>query len=233
MNPGLGLMHIEDNEVIEDLQCDGLKIIARRDGFRYGTDSILLANFVKAGISGHIVELCSGSGAVSVLLSAKTRAARITGVEIQGRLVEMSNRSAILNGIEDKVKFLNFDIKEIRGRMGAGSAKAVAVNPPYIPLGSGAGGADESAAIARHEIFCELHDVTDAAKWLLAPGGLFYIVFRPERLTDLLCAMRESGIEPKEIQPAGASAGKPPSLILVRGIKGAAPGVRFMGHKNI
>ena len=236
--PGMGPQY---NEKIEDLQCGGLKIIVRRDGFHYGTDSVLLANFVKASSSGHIVELCSGSGAVSILLSAKTRALHITGLEIQQHLVEMSNRSAILNGIDGKVKFLHCDIRDIRSRistdrrisLGAGTANAVVSNPPYMCRGSGPDGPDEGMAIARRELCCELTDVTGAAKWLLTNGGSFYMVFKPERLTDLLCAMRGAGIEPKEIQPAGTSPGKPPSLILVRGVKGASPGICHMAQIGV
>ena len=202
-----------------------MRIITRRDGFRYGTDSILLANFVKPGVRGHIVELCSGAGAVSLLLSAKTRAVRITGIEISGPLVEMANRSAALNRLEDKVEFVAGDICDIRGIMHAGSAAAVAVNPPYLPVGSGFTGADGGMEIARREICCTLADVTEAANWLLNPGGQMFIVYRTDRLVDLFCAMRASGIEPKELQPVGA----PPSLILARGVKGASPGLRYGG----
>ena len=216
------------SEKIEDLQCEGLRIIVKRGGFRYGTDSVLLANYVRAGRGGHIVELCSGSGAVSILLFAKTRASRITGVEIQGDLAEMANRSAALNNIADKVSFIAGDIREIRKLMKAGSAEAVAANPPYLKRGSGDGSPDAGMAIARHEILCEISDVAEAASWLLNPGGSFYIVYRPERLADLFCVMRGSGIEPKEMQPAGRSVAAPPTVVLVRGIKGAAAGLRYL-----
>ena len=227
LEPGSGVMLYRD-EKIEDLQCGGLRIIVRRDGFHYGTDSVLLANFAKARSGGHIVELCSGSGAVSILLSAKTRASGITGVEINEALAEMSNRSAEMNGIGGRGNFICGDIRNIKKIMGAGSACAVAVNPPYFTRGSGPCGPDENAAAARREIECNLYDVAGAADWLLGPGGLFYIVYRPDRLVDLFYVMRGIGIEPKEIQPAGASAEKPPSLVLVKGKKGAAPGLRYL-----
>ena len=217
-------------EKIEDLQCSGLSIIVRRDGFRYGTDSVLLANFVKAGGGSSIVELCSGLGAVSILLSAKTRASRITGIEIQKQLVEIANRSAALNHIENKVKFINGDICDIRKLMGAGSADVVVANPPYLRRGVGADNRDRSAAIARHEICCTIADVAEAAGWLLRQGGKFYIVYRPERLVDLFYAMRVAGVEPKEIQPAYASADVPPSLVLVCGKKGAPTGLRCLNQ---
>jgi tRNA1(Val) A37 N6-methylase TrmN6 len=219
---------ISHDEKIEDLQCDGLKIIVRDDGFRYGTDSILLANFAKARKGRDIVELCSGTGAVSILLSAKTRAPKIVGIEIREQLADMANRSAAMNNIADRVRFIAGDIREIRKHMKAGAAGAVVANPPYFRMESGTFGTDEGAAEARHEIKCDLSDVAGAAKWLLNQGGLFYIVHRPDRLADLFAAMRASGIEPKTLQPAGRSTAAPPPIVLVLGIKGAAPGLRYM-----
>ena len=215
------------DEKIEDLLCEGLKLIVRRDGFHYGTDSVLLANYVRAGYGDKIVELCSGVGAVSVLLSAKTRAASITGIEIDESLTMLANRSAAMNNIGDRVKFINGDIRKIRGIMRAGSASVVVSNPPYLTRGSGTGSPDAGLDAARREIYCELADVTSAARWLLGQGGLFYIVYRMDRLVDLFCEMRNSGIEPKEIQPAGAAIDRSPAIVLVRGKKGASPGLKY------
>ena len=243
------------NEKIEDLLCDGLKIIVRTDGFHYGSDSIMLANFVKASSGANIVELCSGTGVISILLSAKTRAAHIIGVEIDESLVSLANRSAAMNGIEDRVNFVCGDIcninnirnmhnlnnmndmhnkrnivniiNEANDILRHGSAGVVVANPPYLKSGSGTGSRDAGSDAARREIYCELADVTTAAGWLLRQGGAFYIVYRMERLVDLFCAMRNSGIEPKVLQPVCASIGKPSPFILVSGKKGAAPGLIF------
>ena len=218
---------LEPGEFIEDLQCSSLRIIARSDGFRYGTDSVLLANAVKAKSGDRIVELCSGTGAVSILLSAKTRAARIMGIELQDSLVGMANRSAAMNGISERVGFIQGDIRDIRALAKAGSAEVVAVNPPYMKIGDGAVSPDGKAASARHEIDCGLADVVGAANWLLNPGGRLYAVYRPDRLVDLLCAMREAAIEPKELRlfsPPGRDGVA--SLILVVGRKQASAGLR-------
>ena len=227
------------DEKIEDLQCDGLQLIVRRGGFHYGTDSILLANYVKAGSRDNVIELCSGTGVVSILLSAKTRASNIVGVDIDATMVMLANRSAAINGIGDRVQFIWGDIRSIRNirsirsMFSAGSADVVVANPPYFKRGSGVGSSDADDEIARHEINCELKDVTDAAGWLLNNGGQFYIVYRPDRLVDLLCAMRNSGIEPKEIQTVCASVDKPPMIILVQGKKGASPGIRFLKQATL
>ena len=214
-------------EEVEDLQCNDLKLIVKRDGFRYGTDSVLLAYYVKAGAGSKIVELCSGSGVVSVLLAEKTKASTITGIEIQKPLAEMANRSAALNGIDHKVRFIHGDVRRVREILSSGAAGTVVANPPYLKCSSGKVGSDISMEIARREICCDLSDITGAAGWLLHPGGSFYIVYRPDRLVDLFYEMRVSGIEPKEIRQHGPPGG-PPSLVLVCGKKNAVPGLRWL-----
>ena len=66
-----------------------------------------------------------------------------------------------------------------------------------------------------------------AAAWLLPCGGRFALVHRPERLCDIFCAMRESGIEPKRVRFVRHRQSAPVCLVLLEGRRGGAPGVRF------
>jgi len=77
------LIREESGERLDDLQCEDLFLIQNPDKFCFGIDAVLLANFVKVKRGGHAVDLCTGSGIVPVLLSAKTQAKKITGIEIQ------------------------------------------------------------------------------------------------------------------------------------------------------
>ena len=98
-------------------------------------------------------------------------------------------------------------------------------NPPYFPAGSGASAEGEARRNAREECTCTLEDVCAAAKRVLRYGGRFALVHRAERLTDVLCAMRESGIEPKRLRFLAKSAASAPSLLLVEGKRGGKSGL--------
>ena len=238
-------------EMLEDLQCEGLCLIQKRGGFKFGMDSVLLANFVKTRKHATVVELCSGSGVVSILLAKKTGAQHIIGVEIQDSFVEMANRSVRLNHLESKVQFICQDLRGIvtqqkpgnrqvsKGNVlpvfqntltpvGAETVDTVVVNPPYIKQNAGIQNAEISVAIARHEICCTLRDVVKSAAFLLAPGGSLFMVHRPDRLADVFCTFREFDIEPKFVKAVHASYGKRPVLFLICGKKQSGAELRFL-----
>ena len=87
------LLREECGERLDDLQCNGLYLIQDPDKFCFGIDAVLLSNFVKVKKNGHVVDLCTGSGIVPILLSAKTGAKKITGIEIQSDIADMARRS--------------------------------------------------------------------------------------------------------------------------------------------
>ena len=65
-------MNLKENERIDDLGCNNLKIIQNKNWFCFGIDSVLLANFVSSNSSKNVVvDLCSGTGVISVILTQK------------------------------------------------------------------------------------------------------------------------------------------------------------------
>ena len=215
-------MMLLKGERLEDLQCKGMMLIQNPGFFRFGIDAVLLANFCRVRAGETAVDLCTGTGVIPVLLSAKTRAKYIYGLEIQKGYADMASRSVFLNGISDRVCIMNADIRRVRELFSSNIASAVTANPPYIKKGAGKISDSDDIAISRHEILCDLSDVMKAAAWLLKPSGRFYMVHRPERLADIMCTARESGMEPKLIRYVHPYDRKPPILVLMEFIKGAA-----------
>jgi tRNA1(Val) A37 N6-methylase TrmN6 len=226
--PAPGGRLVLPGEDVEDLQCGGLRIIQSRSAFRFGMDAVLLANFAKAKNGAHVVELCAGSGVVSMLMAAKTGASKFTGVEIQESLAGMANRSAALNGLGGKAVFLRADLREYRDLFKKGAADAVVANPPYVKNRCGIKNRDPGVAIARHEICCTLGDVMEAASYLLRDGGDLFMAQRPNRLADVCCSARAFGLEPKYIQMAHSKLESPPVLMLVHAKKASGAELKFM-----
>jgi tRNA1Val (adenine37-N6)-methyltransferase len=187
-------------------------------------DAVLLSGFVKAKKNQRILDLGTGTGIIPVLLAAKTCAKEIIGLEIQPSIAEMAKRSVRGNGLDDRVMILEGDIRSVSGILGAGSFDVVTSNPPYTKAGSGHVNPAESKAIARHEIYCTLKDVLVNGALMLMPQGEFYMVHRPDRLTDVLEGMRKVKLEPKVLRMVCPRAGDAPSLFLVRAMKNGNPG---------
>ena len=104
---------LKNDERIDDLEYKGLKIIQNKNWFCFGIDSVLLSDFAKEiKDNSTVLDLGSGTGIISLLLSKKICAKQITGIEIQKEVCEMSKRSVLLNNLKN-VEFINEDIKKI------------------------------------------------------------------------------------------------------------------------
>lgn len=205
---------------VDDLDLDGLKLIQDTDMFCFGIDAVMLSNFVYCSEGSKVVDLCTGNGIIPVLLSAKIPASEIIGVEIQESVAELANENIILNNLQDKVKILNEDLKNVFNILGKSKFDVVTCNPPYRNLGCGVINDANTKAIARHEIYCSLNDVIYTSAMLLKPLGKLFMVHRPDRLCDIMCLMRENKIEPKRIQFIQPDCSTNPTHILVEGVYG-------------
>ncbi len=210
---------------MDDLQLNGLKIIQKKKGFRFGIDAVLLSNYVKIEKNMKIIDLGTGTGIIPILLSAKTGAYHITGVEIQPEMAEMARRSVILNNLENRVDIIEGDFRKSIDMFGPNSFDAVVVNPPYTKAGSGLLNPDDAKAVSRHEIFCTLEDIIKVSAGLLKHHGRFFMIHRPERLVDIFFTMREYRIEPKRIQLVHANRKNPANMVLIFGLKNGNPQV--------
>ena len=209
---------INKDETLEELMINDLVLIQKQNGFRFGTDAVLLSDFARDILSGNTLDLCTGSGIIPILLSHKSKAAKICGLEIQQDIHEMSVRSVKANKLEDKVKLYCGDLKNVTSLFPKRSFDLVTCNPPYMKCGSGIECEDYSKHISRHEALCTLEDVIKAAESMLKIGGHFCMVHRPSRLTDIISLMRKYEIEPKRLRFVHPKAQSEPSLILIDGL---------------
>ena len=180
---------------------------------------------MKAQKSSIAVELGGGTGIISLLCASRKKFSKIHCVEIQKDFADVISRNATLNGLEDKVVSLCSDIRDLKSATIGCEVDAVFSNPPYMKVDSGKRNEYDEKFIARHEVCGDIGDFCACAKRLLKHGGFFYCVWRPDRLIDLVCAMRENSLEPKEICFVHANTNSAPSMVLVKAKKGASSGV--------
>lgn len=208
---------LKDDETLDDLQLGGIYVIQKKEAFRFGVDAVLLANFAKVKRGMRVVDLCTGTGIIPFIIAGKTQASNITGIEIQEDMVEMANRSTEYNKLENRLNFINGDLKDLKLLKNLPKADVVTVNPPYKLQNSGIINPNDKNAIARHEICCTLEDVIIACRALLKDNGRMYMVHRPERIADILCTMRKYKIEPKTIRMIHPNTKKAPNIVLIEG----------------
>ncbi len=223
-------MELKNNERIDDLQFKDLKIIQNSQGFCFGIDAILLSDFAKdMKKSELVVDLCTGTGVIPILLAGKTEAKKIIGVEIQEECADMAKRSVALNNLENRVEIINVDLKFLKNIIPSATVDVVTVNPPYMKKGTGVINEKNAIIISKHEVSCTLEDVIKEAARLLKFNGEFYMIHKSERIADVFCTMRKYKIEPKRVRFVYPQVDKPSNLVLV---EGARSGKEFLKHEK-
>lgn len=216
-------MEIRKNERIDDLGINDLKIIQNKEYFCFGTDSVLLANFVKSENSNNVIlDICSGSGVIPIILSAKKKYKKIFGVELQSEMYDLFDRNIKINNLEDSIISINENVKNIKdirkkitSIMEKDKIDIITCNPPYKEIGTGLTTNHDVKTIAKCEVMCNLEDIFITSSKLLGKGGKLYLVHKPERLSDLIYFGRKYNLEAKEIRFVYPKIDKKPSIVLI------------------
>lgn len=211
---------LKENERIDQLMQYDLEIIQSPDVFSFSLDAVLLGDFahIRKRDDLKILDLCSGNGAVALMLSQKTKSS-IYAVEIQEELVDMAKRSIKLNHLEDQVQVIHKDLKEI-SKAHYDSVDIITCNPPYFPMTErGAVNPNEHLAIARHEIYLTLDELMAKISKLLKVNGKAYLVHRPDRFLELMDVMRKYNVTPKRVRFIHPTDEMNANMVLVEGIK--------------
>ncbi|MBQ7986043.1 MAG: tRNA1(Val) (adenine(37)-N6)-methyltransferase [Clostridia bacterium] len=208
---------VKDDETLEDLQISNLQLIQKKDGFRFGIDAVLLSDFAKDIRAEKMLDMCTGSGIIPVLMTAKTNIPEIFGMEIQEEIFDTAKRTLELNNLCQRVHFECGDIKNAVEIYGKRQFDLITCNPPYMPAGTAVKNELDTKIIARHEVMCTLEDVISVGAMLVKQHGHLVLVHKPSRLADIICLMREHKIEPKRIRFIHKQVGAEPSLVLVDG----------------
>lgn len=219
---------LKESERVDDLQRNGLKIIQDKGRFCFGMDAVLLSGFASCPEGGKLLDLGTGTGIIPILMSAKTKAEHLTGLEIQEESADMARRSVAMNMLEDRIDIVTGDIKKASEIFGKSSFDAVTSNPPYMIEKHGLTNPNDAKAIARHEILCTLDDVVGAAASSLKSGGHFYMVHRPFRLAEIIRCMSAHKLEPKRMQLVYPMADKEPTMVLIDASRGGNSGMKVL-----
>lgn len=213
-------MQLKSNERIDDLNFKDLKIIQNTNEFCFGIDSVLLADFAKnIKSSAKVIDLGAGSGIIATLLCGKTNIQSVLGVEIQKNMCDMARRSIKLNHLENKFQILNENIKNLEFVLEKETFDVVITNPPYQKKNASLKNKNKNKEIARHEIECTLDDIVKVSSNILKDKGELYIVYRTERLAELISKLKEYKLEPKRLRLVQGTTLLKPNIVLIKAVK--------------
>ena len=196
--------------------------------FPLSTDSILLADFTRLPKAARVLDLGSGCGTLGLLLCAGDPACQVTGVEIDPAALAAALENIARNSLAQRCSSICTDLRSLP----ADVFDICISNPPYFTGGP----ASVHTPLARRDDTCTIAELFAAAARSLKFGGDFYLVHKPERLAQLICAATQNGLEPKRLRLIRHKEGGDVALILLSCRKGAKPGLiweeRFLHHPD-
>ncbi len=217
---------LRTNETLDRVN-EQLRLIQRKDGLRYGTDAYLLAAYVRPAGTARAVDLGSGTGIIPLLCLARNKFAHAYAVEVQEEFADIIGRNAAINGFESRLTPICKDVRELSPADLGGEVSIVTANPPYMKTDAGKRNQSDAKYIARHEVKGDVDDFCAAAARILKHGGSFYVVWRPDRLCELMESLSRHHLEPKRMSFVQGDEHAEPSMVLIEAKKGAAHGLRL------
>jgi tRNA1Val (adenine37-N6)-methyltransferase len=203
------------------LRSEGLKLLQPADGYRFSVDALLLCDFIRLKKREQVLDLGAGCGVIALVLAKRHEGARITAMELQRDMAGLAAENIRLNGMEGRVRLIEWDLNRIQEVIAAGEFDHVASNPPYRTPNSGRLCAHPCDAMARHEILTDLSRLLNASRYALRPGGRISLIYPASLTVKLLSAMRDAHLEPKRMQMAHPRPGAQARLVMVEGCKDA------------
>ena len=214
---------LDECEVIEELGLDNLKIVQDTRLYRFTSDSVLLSRFVKPKKGEVVADFCSGSGIVGfhfyALHKEQFPAMKCTLFELQEKLMNLSKKTAQINGFEN-FSFVLGRLQQLPKECHE-AFSLVLCNPPYEK--GGFENDDYEKAICRKELTITLDEIARAAAYALKYGGRLAMVHRADRLAEVCYVLKSVNIEVKKIQFVGGRVGSKPYLVLIEAVKGGKP----------
>lgn len=212
---------------INDLYDYGYKIVQKSDYFKFSLDSMLLANFVNINMSdSKLLDFCTGNCPIPIILSNSIK--NIVAFEVQKEIYELGDESLKLNNINN-VKLINDDIKNISNYYEEGYFDIITCNPPYFKVIDSSRINDNNVkAIARHEILIKLEDIVSLAYKFLRDKGKLYIVYRPDRLMELLKLFDKYKFGVKKLQCCYNNSESLSSMILIEAMKNGQDDLKIL-----
>ena len=215
------------DERIDDLQFKGLCIIQSPRAFRFSMDSVLLADFAKARPGMRVCDLGTGTGILPLLLLGRAERITCDALELQPDAAERAERTMRLNGVEDSIRVLCQDLRQVRQALPHAAYDLVICNPPYSAAPASLPSPNPALCAARQEAACTLPDVAAAAAWLLKGRGRGVFMLPAARLSDIYSVLPRFRLEPKRIRFVHSMAERPARLVLMEAQMEVRPGVQI------
>lgn len=210
-------------ETLDAIAGGAVRLLQRRDGYRFNEDAAHLASFVLEGPAPRrVVDLGAGCGVVGLLVVRGAAPEETVLVELQPVLADLARRNVLLNAA-GSVRVVEGDLRELRGVLEPDAWDLVVANPPYFAAGTSRMSPNEEKALARHETACTIGELMSAARRLVRADGRVAVVFPSARLADLFAAAADARLHPSRLRFVHPRPGEPAGVALLEATPAKRP----------
>ena len=214
---------LKKDETIEDLQLEGLRLIQKKDSFRFGMDSVILAHFAEIRENDIVADFGTGNGVLVLLLKGRKKGKRYYALDIQQEAAELTERNIRLNHLEDVVTVIHSDAVEASSYIEPCSVDKIICNPPYGQPDSALASPSRQKAIARNQDQETMDHLLKGAFSILKGRGKIYIVYPAPQMLYIMKLLQKYHLEPKRFQMVYPYIHKPANLVMIEAVKDARP----------
>lgn len=207
------------NQAFSDISQDffykkKITVWQKKNGYRFSVDAPILAHFLPHSPESQALEIGTGCGIISLLALYKKKLARITGVEIQKELSQLSKMNAETNHFSDKFTAIHADFnlihKDFKG------IDWIFSNPPYLKKIQGRASPNQEIRIAKMEIRLTLEQILEKSFHILSKRGNICLIFPFNRKEELIRLAKKVGFHIKRIQTVFSFANSNPERFLIQ-----------------
>ena len=214
---------IREDETIEDLQLNGLQLIQKKNAFRFGMDTVLLADFADIRPTDTAADLGCGNGILPLLLIGRGKSSHIHAFELMKEAAELAERNVVLNALANRITVVHADAVDAALYVGKCSMDAVVCNPPYGHPDASMVSGNSLKAAARTQEEDTLHRFFRGAYEILKGKGKLSIVYPAPQMLHVMKVLQAHHLEPKRFRLVYPRADKAANLVLIEAMKDAKP----------
>lgn len=211
------------DERLDDLQLASMCILQKKQGFRFGMDAVLLADFAQVDARAHVVDFGTGTGILPLLLTGRGKGAQFDALECQQHMANMAARTVALNGLEESIHIHHAQVEQALDILPSGTVDAIVCNPPYGISGTTLVNPDEARRVARHQQEGGLEVWFRVAQRLLRGRGKISMIYPAPRMLQAMEALQAARLAPKRFRLVYPRVNKPANLVLIEAMKDARP----------
>ncbi len=213
-----------DSETVDAVLGGRVQLVQARDGYRFNTDSVLLAGRIAAAPGSRIIEIGAGVGVVSLIVAALRDDVEIVSVEVQPSLYERLVRNVEANGLDRRIVPRLGDVRRLEG---FGMFDLAVMNPPYYAADAGRLNPDAERARARHRLDGDLDELVAATGRLVAPDGRLDMIYPVATAAELWRALDRAGFGRRSVRPVRPRKDDEATRFLVTSRRTSTPNVEI------